>query len=161
MLRTAAQNLIGNYQVNLPEYGETSVKLGTAFINERAKYLFSGEGKKYPKKRKEIAKRQLFAMSKLKTILSDGIKTTWENNPNHHPEYDFLTVYKKLNYQNKKILFSVDIRRKRKGEKKEIYNASNSKNYGFSKKLTLSVIPIKPAKDTEIENVIEIIGIRC
>ena len=161
VLKAAAQSLVGSYQVNLPKYGTTSVKLGSGFVKESAKYLYSGEGSKNPKKRKEIAKRQLFAMSKLETILSEGIKTKWENKPNHHPEYDFLTSYKRMNYQNENILFSVDIRKKRKGEKKEIYNAGNSKNLGFSKKLKSSVIPIKPARDTEIENVFEIIGIRC
>lgn len=161
VLKEAAQSLIGTYHVNLPEYGTTSVKLGSGFVKESAKYLYSREGNKNPKKRKEIAKRQLFAMSKLETILSEGIKTKWRNTPNHHPDYDFLTAYKRMNYQNENILFSVDIRRKREGERKEIYNSGNSKNLGFSKKLKSSVIPIKPARDSEFGNAFEIISIRC
>ncbi|MFG6371610.1 MAG: hypothetical protein K1W12_07540, partial [Turicimonas muris] len=143
VLREAAKEMKGSYEVILPDVGKSEVVLGSSFVSESAKYLYSGQGASNPSKRKEIAKRQLFAMSKLEAILSDGIKTKWTNNPLHHPDYDFLTVYKKLNYQGKDILFSVDINRRGKKQEKKIYNTSNSKNSGFTKKLKNSVIPIQ------------------
>lgn len=161
VLREAAKEMKGSYEVILPDVGKSEVVLGSSFVSESAKYLYSGQGASNPSKRKEIAKRQLFAMSKLEAILSDGIKTKWTNNPLHHPDYDFLTVYKKLNYQGKDILFSVDINRRGKKQEKKIYNTSNSKNSGFTKKLKNSVIPIQKANDSDMKVICEIACIRC
>lgn len=163
VLKEAAQSLKGSYSVNLPDVGADKVILGKNFVLESAKYLYTGEGKNNPEKRKEIAKRQLFGMSKLETILSEGVKTKWNNDPTHHGECDFITIYKKLPYQGTEVVFSVDISRKKnapRDEYKQVYNVGNSKNQGFAKKQKHSVIPIKHVKDSSILESYEIVRIR-
>lgn len=172
VLKEAAQSLKGSYSVILPGTGMSKVILGKSFVDESGKYLYMGEGKANPKKRKEIAKRQLVGMSKLQTILSKGIKTRWSHDPKHNEDYDFLTVYKKFPYQGENILFSVDISRKREDPKRprpkiqngpgyeQVYNIGNSKNQGFSKKQTHAVFPIKPVKDAAPTENYEIVRIR-
>lgn len=163
VLKEAAQSLRGSYSVSLPGTGMNKVMLGKSFVAESGKYLYVGEGKTNPKKRTEIAKRQLFGMSKLQTILSEGVKTKWTNEPAHHGDRDFMTVYKKIPYQGSEIVFSVDISRKKEtpnDENKQIYNIGNSKNQGFSKKQKNSVIPIQPARDSFISEIYEIVKIR-
>ena len=163
VLKEAAQSLKGSYPVSLPDVGADKVILGKNFVFESGKYLYTGEGKVNPKKRKEIAQRQLFGMSKLQTILSEGVKTKWSNDRTHHGDRDFITIYKKLPYQGSKVVFSVDISRKKdspKDEKKQIYNVGNSMNQGFVKKQKHSVVPIKHAKDSFNPESYEIVRIR-
>lgn len=163
VLKEAAQSLKGSYSVSLPDVGVDKVILGKNFVFESGKYLYTGEGKANPKKRKEIAQRQLFGMSKLQTILSEGVKTKWSNNRTHHGDRDFITIYKNLPYQGSKVVFSVDISRKKdtpKDEEKQIYNVGNSRNQGFVKKQKHSVVPIKHAKDSFDPESYEIVRIR-
>lgn len=172
VLKEAAQSLKGSYSVSLPGIGMSNVILGKSFVDESGKYLYMGEGKANPKKRKEIAKRQLFGMSKLQTILTKGIKTRWTHDPKHNEDYDFLTVYKKFLYQGENVLFSVDISRKREDPKhprpkiqnglgyEQVYNIGNSKNQGFSKKQKHAVFPITPVKDAAPTENYEIVRIR-
>lgn len=163
VLKEAAQFLKGSYSVSLPGLGVDKVILGKSFVMESGKYLYTGEGKTNPKKRKEIAKRQLFGMSKLETILSDGVRTKWSNDPSHHEDRDFITIYKKLPYQGTEVVFGVDISRKKdtpKDKEKQIYNVGNSRNQGFAKKQKHSMIPIKHAKDEFVPESYEIVRIR-
>lgn len=160
VLRDAARTLMGNYKATLPEYGETSIEVAQDFVRESAKYLYP-KGKELPMgRKKEIAQRQLFAMSHFEDILKDGVKTRWTNNPNHHEDYDFITSYKKLTYAGKELVFSVDIKRNEKVQPRA-HNLSNSRNIGFREKKKHAVIPIKKVGDGMELPYFEAIRVRC
>ncbi|WP_217983845.1 hypothetical protein [Turicimonas muris] len=155
VLSEAASSIKGTYRVNLPDVGETNVEIAQDFVRESGKYLYPPFRHLSREQKREVAKRQLFGMANLDKIFSEGIRSTWTRHHEHHKEYEFCSFFRKLEYRGKEVMFTVDIRRKKIPESR-VYNTSNSRNFGFRKKLKSTVIPIKRIGDSSVSYIYEI-----
>lgn len=86
---------------------------------------------------KANALRQLFVYERIEDILRSGITDGWSNNPNHHADYDFLTMRKRFKVPGEEEKWmTVDLKVKRSSPEKKVvaHNASMTGNPGFALK---------------------------
>lgn len=160
IVKEGAAVLRGVYKANLPQIGNVQVSFGGAAIRESTKY-FKGKNGRFPKEYFiQAAKRQLDLYENFEDILNNGIRKNngWRNDPNHHAELEFLTIYKRMKIDGKYRLVTVDLCRPKDPVAFEktgarAHNMSTSGNPGFRTK-------IKHWNDAELVPVYEVYCIR-
>ena len=108
------------------------------------------------------AKRHVFALEHLDEILTTGkVTKKWEHSEAHHPEFDFRTFYKRLDYMGMRPVFAIDVSRwhDETNSRKEFYSATNELNVGFPTKAARCGIDMKGCDGAPPR--MEVCRIRC
>ena len=139
MLGDTARKLCGTVQADLPDMGKVDVEIGSDFVRESRKYIFNPKTKRARplSEQREIASRQLEAMSHIDDLLKGGKTNGWVHHEGHHPENDYLTLFKRFPYKGKSRIFTLDIKRPAGGSDQGVqaHNMSAEGNPGFETKV--------------------------
>ena len=140
VIKEAAKLMCGTVSCELPNVGEVDVEVGKAFLKECEKYLYHPHSNKpYPRAlQKKHVSNQLFAYEHIDEVLKNGENNGWKNDPKHHPNFDFLSVRKKIKVetgQEKWVTVDVKIRRMIKDNTVVTHNVSTTGNPGFDLKM--------------------------
>lgn len=112
VIRATAISLRGVVRCTLPESGDVDVVIGGAYRKEAGRHLdLAAKHGESAERLREIAFIQLESMSHIDDLLKNGNRTEWTHDAKHHPNEDFMTIYKRYPYKGKNRVFCVDVKR--------------------------------------------------
>lgn len=135
VVRGVANAMRGSYISTIPQFANSPIVIGRAFVNESGKYF--SDKRLTSRELKELADRQLFAYEHMEELLHRGKVSKWTHSSRHHSGSEFCTIQSKFQYQGKEIQITLDIRRTYQKEDSThyAYNMSNTGNRGFEYKM--------------------------
>ena len=108
VVTTMAKELVGFVERNFTGVGYRRVSIDKQFVAHCRKFLTDGKNA-----RSVAADLLTFAMSKLPDVISKGKESQqgWRHDKNHHPDREFLSVYKQYKRHGKNITVVYDLSR--------------------------------------------------
>ena len=116
-VKAMAEALIGFVERKFDGYGYRKVKVDKNFANHCKKFLYDNRNSA-----KVAADLILFALSKLPDVIENGqAASDWhpDKDPLHHPNYEFLNVYKQFKRNGKNVTVVFDLARKKQSPNSE------------------------------------------